>query len=258
MHPSSELTIPVADTQIYVVDTAGDRPGLLFLSGAFGTARNWSRVIQRLGGKYRTVRFDGRARGKSGRSADYSVQGAVDDVGAVSDATGLERPIVVGWSQGATIAVRYAAQHPDRVGGLVLIDGAYPVAMFDEAGKEKVRAQFRRLGWLMRIGAALGRSARMSPAESAQVVIEMDAANGELGPDLAALQIPTDYIVGTGAHSGATEEEMRTLRSYAAKAEASNERITVFATTLSNHVQILSRDSDTVVAAIEDIIRRTS
>ena len=75
---------------------------------------------------------------------------AVDDIGRVIDATGIERPILVGWSHGATIAVRYAAQHPRRVGGLVLIDGAYPIAMFDEAGKQKVRSQFRRLGWIMR------------------------------------------------------------------------------------------------------------
>jgi pimeloyl-ACP methyl ester carboxylesterase len=62
--------------------------------------------------------------------------------------------------------VRYAAQHPERVAGLVLLDGAYPIAMFDEAGKQKVRAQFHRLGWIMRILAALGRSARMSAAEA--------------------------------------------------------------------------------------------
>jgi pimeloyl-ACP methyl ester carboxylesterase len=78
----------------------GGTPALLFLSGGFGTVQNWSRVIRRLDGKYRTVRFDARARGKSGRSAEYPVQAAVD--------------------------------------GLVLIDGAYPIDMFGEAGKQKV------------------------------------------------------------------------------------------------------------------------
>jgi pimeloyl-ACP methyl ester carboxylesterase len=102
--------------------------------------------------------------------------------------------------------VRYAAQHPERVAGLVLIDGAYPIAMFDEAGKQKVRAQFHRLGWIMRILAALGRSARMSPAE----------------------------------------------------AEASNKRVSVFATTPYNHMQILNKAPDTVVAAIEDVIHHSS
>ena len=254
---SPELMIPAADTRLHAVDEPGGTPALLFLSGGFGTVKNWSGVTDRLDGKYRTVRFDARARGKSDRSADYSAHAAVDDIGRVIDATGIERPILVGWSYGATIAVRYAAQHPERVSGLVLVDGAYPITMFDEAGKEKVRSQFRRLGWLMRIMAALGRSARMSPTESANVVIEMDALNGELAPDFAALQCPTVFVVGTGAHSGATEEEMRTVRAAVADAEASNERVSVFATTPHKHTQILNKAPDTVVAAIEDVIDRS-
>ena len=253
-----ELTIPAADTTLHAIDTPGGDPALLFLSGGFGTVRNWNRVVRRLDGKYRAVRFDARARGKSGRSADYSAEAAVGDIGRVIDATDLERPILVGWSYGATIAVRYASAHPGRVGGLVLIDGAYPITMFDEAGKEKVRSQFRRLGWMMRIMAALGRSARMSPAESAEVVIEMDAVNGELGPDFAALECPTVFVVGTGGHSGATEDEMRTVRAAVTDAEASSERVSVFATTPHKHTQILSKAPDTVVAAIEDVIRRSS
>ncbi len=254
---SRQLMVPAADARLYTVDTPGATPALLFLSGGFGTVQNWSRVIRGLDGKYRTVRFDARARGKSGRSADYSLQAAVDDIGRVIDATGIERPILVGWSLGATQAVRYAAQHPGRVGGLVLIDGAYPITMFDEAGKEKTRTQFRRLGWIMRIMAALGRSARMSPAESADVVIEMDAVNGQLGPDFAALACPTVFVVGTGAHSGATEDEMRTVRAAVTDAVESNERVSVFATTPQKHTQILNKAPETVVAAIEDVIHES-
>jgi pimeloyl-ACP methyl ester carboxylesterase len=255
---AQELTIPAADTRLYVVDASGGMPALLFLSGGFGTVRNWSRVIHRLDGKYRTVRFDARARGKSGRSADYSVRAAVDDVGRVIGATGVERPILVGWSYGATIAVRYAAQHTEQVSGLVLIDGAYPIAMFDEAGRQKVRTQFRRLGWIMRILAALGRSARMSPAESANVVIEMDAVNGELGADFAALRCPTVFVVGSGAHSGASEDEMHTVRAAVVGAEESNKRVSVFATTPHKHTQILNKAPETVVAAIEDVIHESA
>ena len=255
---SRQLMIPAADTRLYAIDAPGGTPALLFLSGGFGTVQNWSRVIRRLDGKYRTVRFDARARGKSGKSADYSAGAAVDDIGRVIDATGIERPILVGWSYGATIAVRYAARHPERVGGLVLIDGAYPVTMFDEAGKQKVRTQFRRLGWIMRILAAFGRSARISPAEAAGVVIEMDAVNGELGSDFAALECPTVCVVGTGAHSGATEDEMRTVRAAAANAEGTNTRVSVFASTPHKHTQILSKAPDTVVAAVEDVIQQSS
>jgi pimeloyl-ACP methyl ester carboxylesterase len=245
--------IPAEDTQLYAVDAPGGVPALLFLSGGFGTVQNWSRVIRLLDGRHRTVRFDARARGRSGRSADYSLQAAVDDVGRVIDATGIERPVLVGWSYGATVAVRYAAQHPGGAAGLVLIDGAYPIAVLDAAGQQKIRTQFRRLGWIMRVAAAFGRSARMSPAESADAVIEMDAVNGELGPDFAALDCPTVFVVGTGAHPGATEDEMRTVRGAVTGACENNDRVSVFATTPRKHTQILTKAPDTVVAAIEAV-----
>jgi pimeloyl-ACP methyl ester carboxylesterase len=248
-----QLEVPTPDGRLFAVDTPGGAPPLVFLNGAFATVQSWNRVIERIGDRFRSVRFDARARGRSDPSADYSVQAAVDDVGRVLDATGIERPVLVGWSHGATLAVRYAAQHPEQIAGLVLIDGAYPIAMLDEGGKEKVRTQFRRLGWLMRIMAKLGRSARMSPAESADVVIDMDAVNGELVRDFAALACPTLFVVGTGAHSGSTDEEMRRARAAVAVAEAANPRVSVYATSPHKHTQILSKDPATVVAAIDEV-----
>ena len=111
---------------------------------------------------------------------------------------------------------------------------------------------------MMRILAAFGRSARMTPSESAAVVIEMDAVNGELGQDFAALECPTVFVVGTGAHSGATEDEMRTVRAAVTEAEGANPRVTVFATAPHKHTQILSKDPDLVVAAIEAVVDRSS
>ena len=46
---------------------------------------------------------------------------------AVLDALGLERALVVGHSLGAYIASALAAAHPDRVAGLVLVDGGLPI-----------------------------------------------------------------------------------------------------------------------------------
>src|SRR5262245_1053883 len=187
--------IPAADTTLHVVDTPGGAPPLVFLNGGFGTLRNWDRVVDALAGRHRAVRFDARARGRSGMSADYSLASAVEDIGRVLAATGVERPILVGWSHGATLAVRYALAHPTEVAGLVLVDGAYPIVMFDEAAKEKARAQFRRLAWFMRILATARLSARMTADEATSVLFEMDEANGTL--DFAALTCPTLYVVAS-------------------------------------------------------------
>jgi hypothetical protein len=108
----------------------------------------------------------------------------------------------------------------------------------------------------MRVMATFGRSARMTAAESADVVIEMDAVNGELTRDFAALTCPTVFVIGTGAHSGATDEEMRRSRAAVSLAEASNPLVSVFATSPRKHTQILGKDPGTVVAAIEAVASR--
>ena len=74
------------------------------------------------------------------------------------------------------------------------------------------------------------------------------------GADFAFLKCSTVFVVGSGAHSGASEEEMRTVRAAVAGAEESNRRVSVFATTPHKHTQILSKAPDTVVAAIESVI----
>jgi ribosomal protein L18 len=51
---------------------------------------------------------------------------------------------------------------------------------------------------------------------------------------------------------------MRTVRAAVAVAEASNRRVSVFATTPHKHTQILNKAPDTVVAAIEDVIHHSS
>jgi pimeloyl-ACP methyl ester carboxylesterase len=236
---------------LHVVDSPGDNPPLVFLNGGFATLRHWDGVVSRLSN--RTIRFDARGRGRSAPSTDYSVAASVADVGEVIRSTGASNPILVGWSHGATLAVRYALEHPGSVAGLVLIDGAYPVAMFDEEGASKVRAQFRRLAWLMRVASVLRLSARLTAEESANVVLDMDKANAEL--DFAALKCPTTFVVATGPHSGATEDEMRTMRATVTKATDANDLVTVHATVPVNHVRVLSKAADTVVAAIGQVAK---
>jgi hypothetical protein len=105
----------------------------------------------------------------------------------------------------------------------------------------------------MRIAAAAGRGARLSPDQAADVVIEMDAVNGELAADFKVLDCPAAFVLGTGGHSGAPAEEMRTLRASAAVAQAASPRVSVFATAPCNHTAILRKCPDLVVAAIKDV-----
>ena len=60
--------------------------------------------------------------GQSSEAEDYPQEMFVADLREVLEATELRQPVLVGWSLGGTIAIRYAALYPQQVAGLVLVD----------------------------------------------------------------------------------------------------------------------------------------
>jgi pimeloyl-ACP methyl ester carboxylesterase/DNA-binding CsgD family transcriptional regulator len=84
----------------------------------------WRHWLDRLGESHAVVRYDERGCGLSEAGVgELSVQRWVGDLEAVIEAAGLDRFALLGVSQGAAIAVAYAARHPDRVTDLVLYGG---------------------------------------------------------------------------------------------------------------------------------------
>ena len=69
--------------------------------------------------------------------------------------------------------------------------------------------------------------------------------------------MPTVFVVGTGAHAGATENEMRTVRAAVADADQSNRaRVRIRNDAPQAHADP-QQGTDTVVAAIEDVIHES-
>lgn len=84
----------------------------------------WRRWTERMAQRHTLVRYDGRGCGLSDREvADISQHALQLDLEAVVDAAGLDRFVLYGASQGAAVALQYAAQHPERVSHLVLYGG---------------------------------------------------------------------------------------------------------------------------------------
>jgi DNA-binding winged helix-turn-helix (wHTH) protein/pimeloyl-ACP methyl ester carboxylesterase len=84
----------------------------------------WSDFNHHLAERYRLIRYDARGNGLSDWTVDeISFEAFVRDLGTVIDAQKLERVSLLGISQGAAVALAYAAQHPDRVDKLVLHGG---------------------------------------------------------------------------------------------------------------------------------------
>ena len=99
--------------------THGEGPAVILLHGGLGHSGNWGYQIPALvGAGYRVVLIDSRGHGHSTRdSRPYSYELMASDVLAVMDILKLEKVALVGWSDGACIALIVGMQAPERVAG---------------------------------------------------------------------------------------------------------------------------------------------
>jgi len=79
------------------------------------------RFLERLGSFSRVIMFDRRGGGLSDRVlGDYSLEQDAQDALAVLEAAGSERTALFTYSLGGITGVQLAAEHPDRIGALVM------------------------------------------------------------------------------------------------------------------------------------------
>ena len=91
-------------------------------------SRIWKSQVPHFARHARVVTMDGRGNGSSDRpTTGYDEREFALDSLAVMDATGTDRAVIVALSAGAGWALVLAAEHPDRVAGLVLIGPALPI-----------------------------------------------------------------------------------------------------------------------------------
>jgi pimeloyl-ACP methyl ester carboxylesterase len=98
---------------------------ILLLHGITDSGLCWSRVAADLAGSYDVIMTDARGHGHSGSSAaEVSIALLADDAAAVIEASGLQKPYLVGHSMGGITAATVAATYPDLVRAVVLEDPA--------------------------------------------------------------------------------------------------------------------------------------
>jgi pimeloyl-ACP methyl ester carboxylesterase len=112
---TGRLTVP--GSSIYY-EAAGEGPPVILLHGGNLDRRMWDAEFEFLRQSYRTIRYDGRGYGRSGR-VDTTFA-AHDDLLALMDSLALPRATLIGLSLGGRIAIDFALAHPERVDRLVL------------------------------------------------------------------------------------------------------------------------------------------
>ena len=97
---------------------------LVMIHGYGEGAYVWTNVIRHFHRSYAMVAIDLPGHGRSNHrpGGNYATPSMVEEVTAILDQMGLERFILIGHSWGGEIALRLAAQTPQRVLGIVVVD----------------------------------------------------------------------------------------------------------------------------------------
>lgn len=97
---------------------------ILCIHGLTANSRFWDCLASALSPHHRVIAMDLRGRGLSDKPpTGYSIEHHCKDVLALMNDQDLERPVLMGHSLGAFISLVFAAQYPQRVDRLILVDG---------------------------------------------------------------------------------------------------------------------------------------
>jgi pimeloyl-ACP methyl ester carboxylesterase len=162
----TDRAVPGDGISLHARDWGGGGQAVLLLHGLASNARIWDGVASRLAGAgLRVVALDLRGHGDSDQPGDgYDFAGVAGDLPPALAALGLERPLLVGHSWGADVALRLAADRPGTLAGLALVDGALAgVAEWAGGTREEVRRRLAPPRFAVPLTDWLARAGRFDP-----------------------------------------------------------------------------------------------
>lgn len=116
----------VRGIQMHYLDYPGPEPAIVLLHGLSANANEFGGLLSEgLAESHRVIAPDLRGRGRTGKPATgYAMADHAADVIALLDHLGLDRVVMGGHSFGALLAIFIAANYPDRVKRVIVIDAA--------------------------------------------------------------------------------------------------------------------------------------
>lgn len=117
---AQEGELPLADVTIHY-ERVGNGPPLILIHGWSMDLRSWDYQLPALAESFTVLRYDRRGWGGSGGHPDVSRDPV--DLDRLMSELGVDPAFVLGHSQGAEVALRFALAYPERVRALVLYGG---------------------------------------------------------------------------------------------------------------------------------------
>lgn len=124
------------------------QPALLFVHGLACSLEDWQSQLDAFKRKHEVVACDLRGHGQTpGRPHECSIEHYGGDVAALFSNLHLSRVILVGHSMGCRVVLEAARLDPDRVAGIVLVDGSRQGMGDPQAAERDARAALEARGY---------------------------------------------------------------------------------------------------------------
>lgn len=138
-YPLKTLALSRGETLTYREAGAGEKT-LLLIHGNMSSSLHYDLLIEQLEQAYKLYAVDLRGFGSSTYNQPVdSLRDFACDVAEFVDSIGIDKFYVVGWSTGGGIALELAADLPDRVEGVILLESVgvtgYPMFKKDASGQ---------------------------------------------------------------------------------------------------------------------------
>lgn len=177
------------DIQLFYREEGAGTP-LILLHGNGEDGSYFAHQIAYFSNAYRVIAPDTRGHGRSPRgTAPFSIAQFAEDLKGLMDGLGIGRAILLGFSDGANIAMRFALGYPHRVRALILNGGNLNAAGVKPSVQLPIEAGYRITKLFAR---------RSAGAKQHMELLGLMVKDPNIrAQSLAEIQVPTLVIAGT-------------------------------------------------------------
>lgn len=130
--PVKHAMMDIGRERIFVSDSGGDLPAILFVHGAMMDHTVWHRQVAEFQTTHRCICPDLRGHGKSSAASPaISFEDHCDDLSELIDRLHLRDVTIIGWSMAGCICEVFVTRYPGKAARLVLVD-SIPQRLTDE------------------------------------------------------------------------------------------------------------------------------
>jgi len=95
---------------------------MVTVHGLYGSSDNWLTIAKIFSSEYKVISIDQRNHGRSPNSNEHSYEVLKEDLADFFDQQNIEKAILLGHSMGGKAAMSFAADYPERIEKLIIVD----------------------------------------------------------------------------------------------------------------------------------------